>query len=51
MTATAEIFHTSTSVLLCEYVCMAVVVVTVGSDFDGSRVAWGMDLISQTAAL
>lgn len=32
-------------------VCVAVVVVMVGADFDGSRVAGGMDLISQTTAL
>lgn len=31
-------------------VCVGVVVVMVGSDFDGSRVAGGIDLISQTAA-
>lgn len=32
-------------------VCVAVVVVIVGYDFDGSRVAGGMELISQMAAL
>lgn len=30
--------------------CAAVLVVTVGPDFDGSSVAGGIDLISQTAA-
>lgn len=30
--------------------CAAVLVVTVGPDFDGSTVAGGIDLISQTAA-
>lgn len=32
-------------------VCVAAVVVIVGADFDGSQVAAGMDLISQTTAL
>lgn len=31
-------------------VCVGVVVVMVGSDFDGSRVSGGIDLISQMAA-
>lgn len=30
--------------------CVAVLVATVGPDFDGSTVAGGIDLISQTAA-
>lgn len=33
------------------HVYEAVVIIMAGSDFDGSRVAEGMQLISQTAAL